>query len=101
VEALAERSPHDLSHGERLRVALAGALATRPRLLLLDEPSAGLDPPGRRQLAHLLAGLPATELVATHDAPFARRFCQRYIQLDHGRVARTGPIDHLPDDWDD
>jgi cobalt/nickel transport system ATP-binding protein len=99
AEALAHRATHELSHGERLRVALAGAVATHPDLLLLDEPSAGLDPPARRQLAELLDGLRSTQLIATHDVPFARRSCQRFVQLESGRVVAEGTMDELPRDW--
>ncbi len=61
-----------------------------PGLLLLDEPSAGLDPPGKTVLAHLLAGLDAAMLIATHDIAFAARLCTRFIVLEHGRVAFDG-----------
>jgi cobalt/nickel transport system ATP-binding protein len=89
-EAVAAGSVHALSHGQKQRVALAGALVTRPDLLLLDEPSAGLDPPGRTALARLLAGIDVTLLVATHDTEFARRTCSRFILLEGGRVAWDG-----------
>ena len=85
-----ERPPHQLSHGQRLRVALAGALVTEPILLLLDEPSAGLDPPGKRRLARYLAVLPSAMLIATHDLPFARNVCSRYLVLEEGRLVQQG-----------
>lgn len=80
-----------LSHGQKQRVALAGALVTGPPLLLLDEPSAGLDPPGRLSLARLLGRLDAAMLVATHDLDFAGRFCRRFIVLAEGRISYDGP----------
>jgi energy-coupling factor transporter ATP-binding protein EcfA2 len=89
------RSPHHLSAGEKRRVCLAGVLACRPRLLLLDEPSSGLDPRGRRELASLLAGLDSTLLVASHDLAFVRRLCPRAVIVDHGRVAADGPVDEI------
>lgn len=83
---LADLPLHHLSHGQQQRVALAGALATDPSLLLLDEPSAGLDPPGRRALAALLRRLDAALLVATHDLEFARDLCTRFLMLERGRL---------------
>ena len=87
---LAEQSLHHLSHGQQQRVALAGALISEPPLLLLDEPSAALDPPGKHQLAKLLQGQSAAMLVATHDLDFARRFCTRFLMLDMGGVVFDG-----------
>jgi cobalt/nickel transport system ATP-binding protein len=91
VGRLARKPLARLSHGEKQRVALAGVLALRPPLLLLDEPSAGLDPPGRRALAHILDRLEAAMLVATHDLEFAGLLCRRFIALDGGRIAYDGP----------
>ncbi len=87
VEALAEAPLHHLSHGQKQRVALAGALVTEPSLLLLDEPTAGLDPPGRRALSGLLGELDAAMLLATHDLAFAAGLCTRFLVLDEGRIA--------------
>ena len=86
------RFPHHLSTGEKRRLSLAGALACRPGLLLLDEPSSGLDPRGRRELADLLAGLPATQVVASHDLALVERLCTRAIVLDAGRSVADAPI---------
>lgn len=86
----ARGSIHALSHGQKQRVALAGALVTRPELLLLDEPSAGLDPPGRIALARVLERIDATLVLATHDLEFARQTCRRFILLEGGRVAWDG-----------
>jgi cobalt/nickel transport system ATP-binding protein len=88
VAHLAEEPVHHLSHGQKLRVALAGALATEPPLLLLDEPTAGLDPPGRDALAELLAGLASAQLIATHDLELAERLCSRVLLLDGGTLRR-------------
>jgi cobalt/nickel transport system ATP-binding protein len=86
VNHLRDRSPHQLSHGERLAVALAGAIAGTPGLLLLDEPSTTLDPPAKRTVARILRSHPASALIATHDLPFARRVCQRFVVLAEGRI---------------
>jgi cobalt/nickel transport system ATP-binding protein len=85
-----DRSPHHLSAGEKRRVCLAGALACRPGLLLLDEPSSGLDPRGRRELVSLLGGLPATMILATHDLWLVSRLCPRAIILDRGAIVADG-----------
>jgi len=86
IEKLASHSPHCLSHGQMQRVALAGALAANPPLLLLDEPSAALDPVGKEELAGLLASLNAAMLIATHDIEFARVTCKRFIVLANGVI---------------
>ena len=88
VAGLSEASPYELSHGQKLRVALAGALVHEPPLLLLDEPSSALDPPGRRALASLLRDQPGAMLMATHDLEFARSCCTRFVLLEGGKVVR-------------
>lgn len=90
IERLADSPLHHLSHGQKQRVALAGALATGPSLLLLDEPSAGLDPPGKRALAALLDRLDAAMILATHDLDFAASLCTRFLMLAEGRIAFDG-----------
>jgi cobalt/nickel transport system ATP-binding protein len=85
--AAADAAPHQLSQGQRQRVALAGVLAAEPPLLLLDEPTASLDPAGKAELARLLDGLPCAILLATHDTAFARRAARRFIVLKAGEVA--------------
>lgn len=85
------RMPHHLSVGERKRVAIATVLAMDPSILVLDEPTAGLDPRGRRSLINLLRGLDATMLVSTHDMPLVAELFGRTIVLDGGRVVADGP----------
>ena len=87
----ADRPPHHLSFGERKRVCLAGVLACDPSVLVLDEPTANLDPRGRRRFIQLIRGLPATKLIATHDLEMVLELCNRTILLDAGRVVANGP----------
>ncbi len=94
----ADRAPHHLSLGEKKRVAIATVLVMEPRVLALDEPSSGLDPRGRRQLIALLADLPGTKLIASHDLGLIRALCQRSGLMDEGRVVATAQTDELLSD---
>lgn len=80
----------NLSGGEKKRVAIAGVLAMQPQVLVLDEPSAQLDPRSRRQLIDLLQALPLTQLVATHDLDLAVDLCSRTIVLSQGQIVYDG-----------
>jgi energy-coupling factor transporter ATP-binding protein EcfA2 len=87
------RHPYSLSGGEQRRLALAGVLAMRPRLLLLDEPFVSLDPGTRRELVSILERLKAdgvTLLLATHDVDLAWALCDERLLLADGRVAAAG-----------
>jgi cobalt/nickel transport system ATP-binding protein len=94
----ADRAPHELSMGERRRVAIATVLAMHPRLLVLDEPSANLDPRARRELLEVLERVEQTLLVVTHDLPFAAELCERAVILSGGRVVADGPCEELLSD---
>lgn len=85
-----DRSPRHLSGGEKRRVCLAGLLACEPSILVLDEPTAGLDPRGRRELKVLLKNLPTTKLIATHDLELVAELCDRAIVLNEGRIVADG-----------
>jgi cobalt/nickel transport system ATP-binding protein len=87
----ADRVPFKLSGGEKRRAAVATVLSMRPDVLLLDEPSMFLDPGGRRELIRLLAGLPGTKLIATHDLELVLDLCPRVLVLDGGRLLADGP----------
>jgi len=93
-----ERMPHHLSLGERKRVAIATVLAMQPQVLVLDEPSAGLDPRTRRNLIDLLRTLPQTLLVASHDMRLVWELCPRTVIMDGGRIVADGPTVKLLQD---
>jgi cobalt/nickel transport system ATP-binding protein len=95
-----DRPPHHLSFGQRKRVAAAAVLAMRPDVLVLDEPSSNLDPRSRREFAELLAGLPQTLILVTHDLPYAWQLCDRAVIVDAGTVVADGPIDEILRDAD-
>ncbi|WP_204812565.1 ATP-binding cassette domain-containing protein [Olsenella uli] len=95
---LAHRSPFSLSGGQQRRVALASALALRPELLLLDEPTAGLDPRARRaclDAVRAAARAGATVVVASHDANALAEVADRLVTLEDGRVTLDGPARDL------
>jgi cobalt/nickel transport system ATP-binding protein len=98
AERLGERPPYRLSHGEKRLAALAAVLAMGPEVLVLDEPSAGLDPRARRQLIELLRGLQQARILATHDLDLVLDVCGRTIILDHGRIAADGATTALLSD---
>lgn len=91
----AERISYHLSVGEKKRIAVATVLAMQPDLLVLDEPSAGLDPRARRSLIHLLHDLPQTMIVATHDLLMARDLLPRMVIMDNGRIVADGSTSDL------
>jgi cobalt/nickel transport system ATP-binding protein len=89
-----ERVPHRLSGGEKRRVALAGVLAMHAKFLLLDEPTADLDPRGRRELKAILQQLPQGKLIASHDLDFILSTCSRTIVFNQSVLA-DGPTEQL------
>ncbi|ASU86349.1 cobalt ABC transporter [Nocardiopsis gilva YIM 90087] len=94
ITGLAGQPTHLLSYGQRKRVVLAGALAMRPSVLILDEPTAGLDPAGVESLLATLEGLRAsgtTLVVSTHEVDLAYRWADRALVIDHG-VLGVGPV---------
>ena len=89
---LLRRPPFNLSAGEKRRVSLAGVLVMEPQLLLLDEPTTSLDPPGQRALLELLKALPQPQVIATHDVHFAGALSRRAVFLDSGRLVADGEL---------
>lgn len=91
----ASRPGHHLSFGQRKRAALATVLVMRPRVLVLDEPTANLDPRSRAQMLALLASLETTALVATHDMDVAWELCADAAVLDGGRIVAAGEREEI------
>jgi cobalt/nickel transport system ATP-binding protein len=87
-----DAAPHHLSVGEKRRVAIATVLAGEPDVLVLDEPTANLDPAARRELTEVLGRLAVTVVVVTHDLPYALEVCDRAVILDRGRITADGPV---------
>ncbi|MBI4998375.1 MAG: ABC transporter ATP-binding protein [Rhodocyclales bacterium] len=95
---LRSRPPYRLSGGEKRAVAIAGVLVMEPNILVMDEPSSGLDPAARRRLIKLLAGFAHTRIVATHDLDMVLDLCQRVLVMHQGRIAADGlPADIFAD----
>ena len=91
---LFEKSPLELSGGQKRRIAIAGVIAMRPGVLILDEPTAGLDPAGCRQIMDNICRYQketgATVLIVSHNMDDAARLCERLIVFDHGHVVMDG-----------
>lgn len=94
----ARRVSHHLSMGEKKRIAIASVLSMNPEVLVLDEPTAGLDPRARRSLIRLLDELPITMLVSTHDLMMVRELFPRMVIMDEGCIVADGPTDKLLND---
>jgi tungstate transport system ATP-binding protein len=98
LQALAERSARELSGGQQQRLALARAWSLRPDLLLLDEPTASLDPSAKREVESLIAEIAAegvTLVMSTHNLGQVKRLAQRVVYLEAGRVIVDLPVDEF------
>ncbi len=95
MEGYAQRVSHHLSMGEKKRISIATVLSMKPEVLVLDEPTAGMDPRARRGLIHLLDELPLTMLVSSHDLALVREIFPRMVIMDDGRVVADGPTNDL------
>jgi cobalt/nickel transport system ATP-binding protein len=91
----ARRVSHHLSAGEKKRISIATVLSMNPEVLVLDEPTAGLDPRARRTLINLLHDLPMTTLVSSHDLAMVRELLPRMVIMDEGRIVADGPTGKL------
>lgn len=92
---VAAKAPHHLSLGEKRRGAIASVLACDPEILILDEPTTYLDPPGQRALAETLRKLPQAKILITHDAAFARSLTTRAVFFQEGKVVADGDLDQV------
>jgi len=93
-----KRSPHHLSLGEKKRIAIATVLAMSPEIMVLDEPTANLDPRSKGSLISLLRQLPMTLIVASHDLELVRAVCRRVVILDEGKIVADGSAESLLSD---
>ena len=91
----AGKAPYHLSAGEKKRVAIAGILAMQPEILVLDEPTTFLDPPGKSALLELLDALPQSKILVTHDVESARVLAHRAVFFEKGRITGEGPVDQV------
>lgn len=96
--SLRKRSPQQLSGGEKRRVAIATVLAMEPSILVMDEPSAALDPRARRELIALIREFRHTVLIATHDLAMAHELCPRTVVMFQGQIAADGPTTAILND---
>ncbi len=90
-----KRVPLHLSAGERKRVAIAAALSMKPEILILDEPTAHLDPQNEELLIGILQGLEITKILISHDIPLIRTLCRRVAVLHKGRIVRDYSLEHF------
>ena len=99
VTALLEKSPFDLSGGEKRRVALAGILAMEPKVLVLDEPTAGLDPEGRRLISQIILNyrkmFDATVIVVSHNMDDLAAIADRIVVINDGKIALQGSVSEV------
>jgi len=85
------RPPHRLSSGQKRRVAIATVLSMSPDILVMDEPTAGLDPLARRKLIELLRTFRHSKIIATHDLDMVLDVCERTIIINDGKIEADGP----------
>lgn len=95
LDGYADRMPFHLSGGEKKRAAIATVLSMHPQVLVLDEPSAGLDPRARRGLINLLDQLEQTILITTHDMHMVKEIFSRSIIMDGGVVVADAPTQEI------
>lgn len=95
IPELKDRQIYKLSGGEKKLVSIASILSMSPDIILMDEPSAALDPKNRRNLIHILNEMSQTKLIASHDLDFILDTCSRVILLSQGEIAAAGATDEI------
>lgn len=90
IEKLSERSPNNLSGGEKRKVAIATVLSIEPSIILFDEPTSFLDAKGKRMLIETLKNINTTKIIATHDLDMVKDICERVIVLKEGKIMADG-----------
>lgn len=95
LSGLKHRYNHQISGGEKRMAAIATILAMQPEILLMDEPSAALDPYHRRRVIQAICALPQTMLIASHDLDMILDTCGRVLLLDGGHIAAEGPAKEI------
>ena len=88
MEKFEDRAPHHLSFGQKRKVAIATVLASKPKLLVLDEPASNLDPTSRKDLIDILKKLNISLILVTHDLPMALEICERSLVLNEGEIKK-------------
>jgi|TARA_B100000029_G_scaffold156537_1_gene151776 cobalt/nickel transport system ATP-binding protein len=88
MEKFEDRAPHHLSFGQKRKVAIATVLASKPKLLVLDEPASNLDPTSRKDLIDILKSLNISLILVTHDLPMALEICERSLVLNEGEIKK-------------
>ncbi len=91
IAHLKDRAPFRLSGGEKRAAAIASVLSMQPDILIMDEPSAGLDPKARRRVISLLGSFQHTKIITSHDLDMILELCKRVIVLKEGAIAADGP----------
>lgn len=98
-DELLDKSPFELSGGQKRRVAIAGIIAMRPQVLVLDEPAAGLDPRGRREilggLRRYAEKMGASVILVSHSMEDMAHYCDNVVVMSRGRIVRTGPTEQI------